>query len=61
MHCGRRITPPEGVEVKVGDIVTYEVIYDDGRVGTISTKITDFDLTCYGKVEFGSGREVLRL
>lgn len=49
------------MEVKVGDIVTYEIIYDDGRVGTISTNITNFDLICYGKVEFGSGCEVLRL
>lgn len=43
-YIKRRITPPEGVETKLGDLVTYEVVLDDGTSGTISTHITEFDL-----------------
>ena len=41
---GRRLEPPEGVKAKVGDRVTYELIYEDGQVGTISTIFDEFDL-----------------
>ena len=44
VHIKKRINPPEGVETKLGDLVTYEIIFDDGSVGTISTHITEFDL-----------------
>lgn len=40
---GKRLFPPEGVEPKVGDMVIWEIIYDDGKVGTISTFRTEFD------------------
>lgn len=40
----KRINPPEGVEAKLDDLVTYEVIFDDGSIGTISTHVTEFDL-----------------
>ena len=43
-RIGKRLNPPEGVEPKLGDIVTYEIIYDDGQKGTISTQITEFDI-----------------
>ncbi len=28
----------------LGDLVEYEVIYDDGQVGMITTFVTEFDL-----------------
>jgi hypothetical protein len=40
---GKRLNPPEGIEPKLGDVVTYEVIYED-EIGTISSVITQFDL-----------------
>lgn len=43
---GRRLEPPEDVELKLGDMVTYEVIFNDGSKGTISTKVEEFDLNC---------------
>lgn len=52
---GRRLEPPEDVELKLGDMVTYEVIFNDGSKGTISTKVTEFDLNYYNK---GKVREV---
>lgn len=44
MIIGRRIKPAEGITPKLGDLVEYEVIYDDGQVGMITTFVTEFDL-----------------
>jgi len=45
-HFGKRLEPAEGVEPKVGDKLTYEIIYDDGSVGTITTIVDEFDNAC---------------
>lgn len=42
-HIGKRLEPAEGVVPKLGDKVVYEVIYDNGEIGTITTFITEFD------------------
>ena len=42
-RIGRRLIPPDGVSVKVGDIVRYEVVYDSGEVGYIETIYDKFD------------------
>ena len=42
-HLVKRLEPQEGVTPKVGDKVVYEVMYDDGRIGTITTWVTEFD------------------
>lgn len=42
-HLVKRLEPKEGVTAKVGDKVVYEVMYDDGRIGTITTFVTEFD------------------
>lgn len=44
MRIVKRLEPPEGVKPKLGDIVTYEVEYDDGQKGTITTRVEEFDL-----------------
>jgi len=43
-QIGKRLEPAEGVKPKVGDKVVYEIIYDDGKVGTIATFVTEFDI-----------------
>jgi hypothetical protein len=43
-HLGKRLIPSKGVEPKLGDKVVYEIIYDDGQVGTITTWVEKFDL-----------------
>ena len=40
----KRLEPPEGVTLKVGDKVVYEVIYPDGQKGTITTFVDEFDI-----------------
>ena len=42
-QIGKRIEPKEGIEPKIGDKVVYEIIFDDGRVGTMETFISEFD------------------
>lgn len=44
MRIGKRIEPEDDVELKLGDIVTYEIIYDDGQTGTITTIVSKIDL-----------------
>lgn len=41
---GKRLEPPEGVVPNLGDKVVYEVIYEDGQVGTITTFVEKIDL-----------------
>ncbi len=43
-YLGKRLVPPEEVEPELGDKVVYEIVYDDGQVGTITTWIDKFDL-----------------
>jgi len=43
-HLGKRLIPPKGVEPKLGDKVVYEIVYDDGQIGTITTWVEKFDL-----------------
>lgn len=33
----------ESIELKVGDEVTYEIIFDDGQTGTMTTVVYDID------------------
>lgn len=42
-QIGKRLKPKEGVEPQVGDEVTWELIFDDGQKGTITTVVTEFD------------------
>ena len=52
MKIGKRLEPAEGVVSKLGEKVVNEVIYDDGRTGTITTFVTKFDLDiCSAKGE----------
>lgn len=53
MVLGDRLEPPKGVELKLGDLVTYEVIFDDGSKGTISTTVTEFDCGWCNKGKVG--------
>lgn len=48
-RIGKRLEPAEGIVPKLGDKVVYEVIYDDGQIGTITTFIEDFDLMVSGE------------
>lgn len=44
MKIGKRLEPAEGVVPMLGEKVVYEVIYEDGRTGTITTFVDKFDL-----------------
>ena len=46
----KRLEPVEGVAPKLGDKVVYEVIYDDGHIGTITTYVDKFDLMISGEL-----------
>ena len=46
----KRIEPVEGVTPKLGDKVVYEIIYDDGSIGTITTYVDKFDLMISGEL-----------
>ena len=63
-HLGRRLEPPEGVEAKVGDKVVYEVIYDGGEVGTLTTFVDEFDMRLYntkrGEIKISDDEELYR-
>ena len=48
-RIGKRLEPAEGITPKLGDKVVYEVIYDDGQVGTITTFVDKFDLMISGE------------
>ena len=48
VQIGKRSEPAEGIVPKLGDKVVYEVIYDDGTVGTITTFVDKFDLMVSG-------------
>ena len=50
MEISKRLEPPEGVSPKLGDKVVYEVIYDDGQIGTITTFVDKFDLMVSGEI-----------
>lgn len=41
---GKRLEPAEDITPKLGDKVVYEVTYDEGQVGTITTFVDKFDL-----------------
>jgi hypothetical protein len=41
---GKRLIPPEGIPLKVGDYVKFEIICEDGRKGTLGTFVSEFDL-----------------
>jgi len=40
----KRLEPKEGIPLKLGDKVVYEIIWDDGQLGTLTTFISEFDL-----------------
>lgn len=50
-RIGKRLEPAKDITLKLGDKVVYEVIYDDGQVGTITTFIDKFDLIVSGEME----------
>lgn len=43
---GKRLEPEEGIPLKLGDKVVYEIIYDNGEVGTITAFVSEFDMNC---------------
>lgn len=43
---GKRLEPEEGIQLKLGDKVVYEIIYDNGEVGTITAFVSEFDMSC---------------
>lgn len=49
-YLGKRLVPPEGVTLKLGDKVVYEIVYDDGQIGAITTWIEKFDLLLSGSL-----------
>lgn len=49
-YLGKRLVPPEGITPKLGDKVVYEIVYDNGQIGTITTWIEKFDLLVSGSL-----------
>lgn len=43
---GKRLEPEESIPLKLGDKVVYEIIYDNGEVGTITAFVSEFDMHC---------------